>query len=204
MNKITNIKFLVILIAILFCDISCGKSNAKENQNVDTTEKKLNKIEASPLNKEKIASTSSTVAPNFILSDLEGKQVSLSDMKGKVIILNFWATWCGPCRQEIPAFNRLYEKYKGDGLEIVGVTIQSGSNKAIQSFSDKFKINYNLLTGINGGEPEQAFFEYGRVTGTGARAVPTTYIIDRDGYVVKSYKGARPESVFYKDIKPYL
>tara|TARA_B110000444_G_C18709238_1_gene532903 strand:- start:99 stop:713 length:615 start_codon:yes stop_codon:yes gene_type:complete len=204
MIKIIKIKNSVILIAILFCGISCDKSNVKENQSINKSPEISNKIQQKPPKKSKVVSTSSVVAPNFILSNLEGKEVTLYEMKGKVIILNFWATWCGPCRQEIPAFNRLYEKYKDDGLEIVGVTIQSGSNQAIQNFSDKFKINYNLLTGIKGGEPEETFFEYGRATGTGARAVPTTYIIDRDGYVVKSYKGARPENVFYEDIKPYL
>ena len=83
------------------------------------------------------------MAPDFTLANLDGDWVTLNELKGKVVLLNFWGTWCGPCRQEIPAFINLTEKYKKDGLEIVGITLTSGSPSNIRSFADKWGINYS-------------------------------------------------------------
>ena len=119
-------------------------------------------------------------------------------------MLTFWGTWCGPCRREIPDFIKLYDEYNADGLEIVGVAVQSGTPDNIKRFTDYYKINYPILTDIEGYESSKTFYDYGTVTGVGTRAVPTTFIIDRDGYIVKTYRGARPGSVFYRDLQPYL
>ena len=143
-------------------------------------------------------------APNFYLSDLDGNIYDLSAFSGQVIMLNFWGTWCGPCRKEIPDFIKLYDKYNSDGLEIVGVTLQSGSAENIRRFTTANGINYPILTDVENYEAQKAFIEYGKVTGVGSRGVPTTYIIDREGYIVKSYIGPRPGAVFYNDFKPYL
>lgn len=143
-------------------------------------------------------------APDFLLSDLEGNIFDLSAFSGQVIMLTFWGTWCGPCRREIPDFIKLYDEYNDDGLEIVGVAVQSGTPENIKRFSDYYKINYTILTDIDRYESYRAFNDYGRVTGVGTRAVPTTFLIDRDGYIVKTYRGARPGAVFYQDLQPYL
>ena len=143
-------------------------------------------------------------APDFLLSDLEGNIFDFSAFSGQVVMLTFWGTWCGPCRREIPDFIKLYDEYNDDGLEIIGVAIQSGKAENIKRFSDYYNINYPILTDIDGYESYKAFNDYGRVTGVGTRAVPTTFLIDRDGYIVKTYRGARPGKVFYNDLQPYL
>ena len=143
-------------------------------------------------------------APDFLLSDLEGNIFDFSAFSGQVVMLTFWGTWCGPCRREIPDFIKLYDEYNDDGLEIIGVAIQSGTSENIKRFSDYYNINYPILTDIDGNESAKAFYDYGRVTGVGTRAVPTTFLIDRDGYIVKTYRGARPGKVFYNDLQPYL
>ena len=143
-------------------------------------------------------------APDFLLSDLEGNIFDFSAFSGQVVMLTFWGTWCGPCRREIPDFIKLYDEYNDDGLEIIGVAVQSGTAENIKRFSDYYKINYTILTDIDSYESAKAFYDYGRVTGVGTRAVPTTFLIDRDGYIEKTYKGARPGKVFYNDLQPYL
>ena len=161
---------------------------SKKQKNKTNTPKSLDKIKA----------------PDFLLSDLEGNIFDLSAFSGQVIMLTFWGTWCGPCRREIPDFIRLYDEYNDDGLEIIGVAVQSGTPENIKRFSDYYKINYTILTDIERYESYRTFHDYGTVTGVGTRAVPTTFLIDRDGYIVKTYRGARPGSVFYRDLKPYL
>ena len=161
---------------------------SKKQKNKTNTPKSLDKIKA----------------PDFLLSDLEGNIFDLSAFSGQVIMLTFWGTWCGPCRREIPDFIRLYDEYNDEGLEIIGVAVQSGTSENIKRFSDYYKINYTILTDIDRYESYRTFHDYGTVTGVGTRAVPTTFLIDRDGYIVKTYRGARPGSVFYRDLKPYL
>ena len=143
-------------------------------------------------------------APGFTLADLEGNRVQLADYGGKVVLLNFWGTWCGPCRKEIPDFIELVDKYQESGLEIIGVTLTSGPPENIQRFSDRMGINYTLLTDIEARETDIVRWEYGKATGRPINGIPTTFIIDRDGYIVKKYIGPRPEHIFYKDLKPYL
>ena len=123
---------------------------------------------------------------------------------GNVAITSFWGTWCAPCRMEIPDLINLHEKYNGDGLEVVGVTISSGSMENISDFVERWKINYLVLTDIDNDETLMLTDEYSRVTGRPITGVPSTFIIDRDGYIVKSYIGPRSERVFYNDLKPYL
>ncbi|MDG1223365.1 MAG: TlpA disulfide reductase family protein [Candidatus Marinimicrobia bacterium] len=143
-------------------------------------------------------------APDFLLADLDGNVMSFSAYEGQVVLLTFWGTWCGPCRQEIPDFIKLYDEFNNEGLEIVGIAIQSGGAESIKKFSDYYKINYPVLTDIEGNESYKAFSDFGTISGVGTRAVPTTFLIDREGYIVKTYRGARPGHVFSKDFKPYL
>ena len=174
-----------------------SKNKIVNNRQSKKTKKKVNSSnKPSPAQKIK--------APDFLLSDLEGNIIDLSAYSGQVIMLTFWGTWCGPCRREIPDFIKLYDEYNADGLEIVGVAVQSGTSDNIKRFTEYYKINYPILTDIEGSESSKTFYDYGTVTGVGTRAVPTTFIIDRDGYIVKTYRGARPGSVFYRDLKPYL
>ncbi len=150
------------------------------------------------LEKNEIYSTSAFVstfsdfkpAPNFELPDVNGKRVRLSDFKGKVIILDFWATWCPPCRAEIPGFIELYNKYKDKGVEIIGISLDEGGVKDVLPFMKEFGVNYHILIGNY-----KVTQDYG-----GIRGIPTTFVIDKKGYIRAKYVGYRPKEVFKRDI----
>jgi len=133
-------------------------------------------------------------APDFALADLEGNTVWLSDFKGKVIILDFWATWCPPCLQEMPHFVELYEKYRDDGFQMIGIAISSGAAKNVKKFATEHGINYLMLMGNR-----QVTGKYGGIYG-----IPTTFLIDRQGRIVKKYIGYRSKEVFEEDLKSIL
>ena len=143
-------------------------------------------------------------APDFTLRTVQGELFKLSENRGKVIMLNFWGTWCGPCRREIPDFNKLHAKYQKDGLKIVGITITSGSAKNILDFMNDWDMEYTVLTDIDNNETQKVTSDYGRAIGKPITGIPTTLIIDKEGYIVKGYVGPRSEEVFYKDLQPLL
>jgi peroxiredoxin len=143
-------------------------------------------------------------APDFKLATVEGEEFYLSDYAGKVIMLNFWGTWCPPCRKEIPDLVNLQTKYNKEGLEIVGITLNSGSAKDIKKFADGKDMNYTLLTDLGNDETISVTNLYGQTIGQPISSIPTTLIIDRDGYIVKGYLGPRSEEVFYNDLKEFL
>ena len=120
----TNIYRLTFSLIILFL-LGCENSSAQRNSNTQTKSLK------SQPKKKNISSADATIAPDFTLSKLNGELVSLNQLNGKVVLLNFWGTWCGPCRQEIPDFIKLMEKHRDKGLEIVGITLTSGSAATI-------------------------------------------------------------------------
>ena len=119
-------------------------------------------------------------------------------------MLNFWGTWCPPCRKEIPDLVNLQTKYNKDGLEIVGITPNSGSAKDIKKFADGKDMNYTLLTDLGNDETISVTNLYGQTIGQPISSIPTTLIIDRDGFIVKGYLGPRSEEVFYNDLKEFL
>jgi thiol-disulfide isomerase/thioredoxin len=129
-------------------------------------------------------------APNFELPDVNGRKVRLSDFKGKVIILDFWATWCPPCRAEIPGFIELYKKYKDKGVEIIGISLDEGGVRDVLPFMKEFGINYTILIGNY-----KVTQDYG-----GIRGIPTTFVIDKKGNIRAKYVGYRPKEVFERDI----
>ena len=137
-------------------------------------------------------------APEFTLKNLEGETVSLADFEGKVVLLNFWATWCGPCRVEIPDFVELMNDKDTNQFSIVGITVQSGSADQIQQFASNMGMNYPVLHGENNVIMGLAK-EYGNV-----QSIPTTFLIDKDGTIQKSYVGPRSAEVFWEDISAHL
>lgn len=132
---------------------------------------------------------------DFTMPDLNGKDVSLSSFRGKVILLNFWATWCGPCKAEIPGFVELQDQYGKDGLIIVGYSVDDDAPKA-RAFADQFKMNYPVLLGLGREDVQDA---YGPIWG-----IPASFIISRDGRVCQKHLGIAPKAVFEKEIKALL
>ena len=133
-------------------------------------------------------------APSFTLQDLKGKTVSLSDFKGKVVVLDFWATWCPPCVKEIPHFIALYEQYKDQGFAIVGISVDREGISVVKSFARKYQVNYPIL--MTDGQVDKA---YG-----GIPSIPTTFVIDSAGNIRQKYVGYRDKAVFETDIKALL
>ncbi len=132
-------------------------------------------------------------APDFTLSQLSGPPLKLSDYRGKVVLLDFWATWCEPCRAEIPHFVDLQNKYGPQGLQIIGVSMDD-SPDPVPSFYKQFKMNYPVVMG-NAQTGEQ----YGGVLG-----LPIAFLIDRQGVIRKKHMGATEASVFEKEVTDLL
>lgn len=127
---------------------------------------------------------------DFALKNLEGKTVPLSSYKGKIVLLNFWATWCGPCKAEIPIFVELQEKYQKD-LVIVGFSVDDTADKA-KAFADEYQINYPILLGEGREDVQDA---YGPIWG-----IPASFLISKDGKVCRKHLGIAPKAVFEKEI----
>lgn len=134
------------------------------------------------------------IAPDFALKDATGKTVHLTDYRGKVILLDFWATWCGPCNIEIPWLEDFQRTYKNRGFEVVGVSMDDDGWKAILPFAAEKKINYRILLG-----DDKTGDQYG-----GVEALPTTFLIDRDGRIAKSFVGLSDKEEFQNAIEKLL
>jgi len=138
--------------------------------------------------------TQSTIAPDFSLESLDGKTMRLSDLRGKAVLLNFWATWCGPCKIEMPWFVDLQNQYGSQGLQIVGVAMDDGSKEDIAKFAKDLGVNYPILIG-----KESVGDQYG-----GVPALPESFVIARDGKIVDKIVGLRGKSEIEDAIKKAL
>ena len=125
-------------------------------------------------------------APDFKLKTLDGKEVSLSDYRGKVVLINFWATWCPPCREEMPLFKRVYERYKNKGFEILAVSTDT-SVDPVKKFVKEYKLDFPVLL-----DTDNISSLYG------IQGLPTSFLIDREGKIVKVRLGK------YKEIESDL
>jgi peroxiredoxin len=131
-------------------------------------------------------------APDFQVTDLNGKSISLADYKGKVLFLNFWATWCPPCRAEIPDFVEVYGQNKSKGFEIIGISLDTNGKDAVAAFVEKYKINYPIvLESRNTTQKIIADYEPGQY-------IPTTIVIDKQGRIRGKEVGAMDKQMLLK------
>ncbi|MEE8437576.1 MAG: TlpA disulfide reductase family protein [Candidatus Neomarinimicrobiota bacterium] len=195
-----TIKFSTLFILIMITS-GCTKSKSKAVENKISVSSIVNKMTSG----ESSSRTQKGIpAPNFKLRNVNGDLFTFNDLKGKVVLLNFWGTWCAPCRAEIPDFVKLNNKYHARGLEIVGITLQSGEPADILRFMEKWDMNYTILTDIENHETELVTRLFGETTGKVINVVPTTFLINREGLIVKEYLGPRSEEIFFRDLEPYL
>jgi peroxiredoxin len=134
---------------------------------------------------------------NFTLKDIDGKNVDLNTYKGNVVLLDFWATWCQPCKKEIPGFVDLYNKYKDRGFVVIGVSVdEAGSFSILKKFAKRFNMNYPVLVGHDREDIKKAFAP---ISG-----FPTTFVISRDGKICFRHTGFAPLEKFEETIKALL
>jgi peroxiredoxin len=146
------------------------------------------------------AKQSGQIAPAFTLDNAEGKKISLADFKGKVIILNFWATWCGPCKREIPDFIELQKEYGSKGLQIVGVSVDQDGWNVVKPFIAQNGLNYPVLL-----YTEDVYNAYQQLIPSGEQgAIPCTFIIGKDGAIRQHLVGSADRATFEEMIKPLL
>lgn len=138
-------------------------------------------------------SKAATYNNDFTLKDLNGKEVSLSDFAGNIVVLNFWATWCPPCKAEIPDFVEVYNAYKDKGVSFLGVSLDEDFNALVNFVSD-YKINYTILHDSN-----SAVSNYWAI-----EAIPTTYFLDEEGNVLDSVVGQMPKENLISTIEDLL
>ncbi|MEX1137751.1 MAG: TlpA disulfide reductase family protein [Bacteroidota bacterium] len=133
-------------------------------------------------------------APEFTLKNARGETVTLSSFKGKVVVVNFWATWCGPCRAEIPGFLDVYDQYRSKGLEILGISLDSDGWGSINQFVKKYEITYPVVLG-----DQETVRNYG-----GIEAIPTTFIVDKAGNIAVRHVGYMSTSDLLRRVKELL
>jgi peroxiredoxin len=133
-------------------------------------------------------------APDFALKDADGKVVHMADYKGKVVLLDFWATWCGPCKIEIPWFMEMQRKNKDRGFEVLGVAMDDEGWEAVKPFVTDLKVNYRIVIGNDA---------VAQVYG-GVDALPTTFLIDRDGKIAAVHVGLTSKKDFEDGVEELL
>lgn len=135
------------------------------------------------------------MAPSFELPDANGKMATLAEYKGKVVVLNFWATWCGPCRVEMPWFAEFENKYKDRGFAMLGVSLDEEGWDVVKPYLEEHKdVDYRILLG-----DEQMATLYG-----GIESLPTTYVIDQEGRIASVHMGLVSKSTYVKEIEALL
>jgi cytochrome c biogenesis protein CcmG/thiol:disulfide interchange protein DsbE len=140
------------------------------------------------------AATAKKPAANFSLKDANGAKVALADYKGKVVLLNFWATWCGPCKVEIPWFIEFNKTYKDRGFIVVGVSLDDDGWKSVKPYLAEKKIDYTVVVG-----DDAVSKAYG-----GVNSLPTTFMIDRDGRIAFVHMGLVGKDTYEKEIRSLL
>jgi thiol-disulfide isomerase/thioredoxin len=133
------------------------------------------------------------MAPPFAVDTLDGQHISLDDLTGKVVLIDFWATWCGPCRAEIPDLVGLQNKYK-DRLQILGLVVDDDDQDAIKDFVEKFDINYPVAIATN-----DIRMQYG-----GIAALPTSFVLDAEGRIVQKHEGLRDPVLYETEVRALL
>lgn len=204
------------MISVMSVFSSCNKESVDKQSSAKTNEKKealnqeknnsgkdvatTNSLNSNLFKLDKVEkSAGSKSAPNFFWTE-KGSQVSLKDLKGKVILVNLWATWCGPCVREMPDLSKISEELKEKNFRMLGVNVfQQANSKKVEDFLKSNPVSYTIIDGSQ--EIVDAFSE---ADGKPIEAVPTTFIIDKSGKIAETIIGGRDKETFLKLINKYL
>ncbi len=132
--------------------------------------------------------------PEFSLKDINGNIVHSKDLKGKIILIDFWTTWCMPCRMEIPHLIKLQEKYAKKGFTVLGINLENKKREVIKAFAQKNKINYPILMG-----DQKTAGKFGSI-----QSIPTAFLIDKEGNINSKFVGYKKQQVFERAIERLL
>jgi cytochrome c biogenesis protein CcmG/thiol:disulfide interchange protein DsbE len=179
-----NLLLLVTIIAALLI-FGCNKNASELNK-----EQKNDSVNSS-VNRE--ADNSKNKAPEFTLNSPTGKKVSLSDYKGKVVIVDFWATWCPPCRKGIPDLVELQNEF-GNKIAVIGISVDTDTKDQVAAFAKDYNINYTVLFAT-----QDVVQNYGNI-----EAIPTSFVIDKNGIIVNQFVGLTPKETYVNEIKKLL
>lgn len=210
-----NLKILSVLILGLMFLSSCNKEAVDQKSSEKLNEKKeaisdQKTTENTPVSNsnatldlhkiEKVdKSSGKKVAPNFTWTK-DGKEMSLKDMKGKVVLVNLWATWCKPCIKEMPDLSAISEEMEGKDFEMIGVNVfQQNGSKKVEDFLATNPVSYTILDGN-----QEVVDALGEADGSPVEAVPTTFLIDKNGKIVETIIGGRSKETFLTSINKYL
>ncbi|HEX3093637.1 MAG TPA: TlpA disulfide reductase family protein [Candidatus Angelobacter sp.] len=189
MNR--NVVVVLCVVVVITGLLLVGKRASKPRASVDPTKQNV----SGSLTPSGTDPAIGSLAPEFSLKSVpDGKTVTLSSLRGKAVVVNFWATWCGPCKIEMPWLVDLQKKYGDQGLQIVGITKEDYDEATIARFTKKMGVNYTILVGN-----QQVLDLYGGVGG-----LPTSFFVDRSGKVVHEIIGLDSESKFEDAIKQAL
>ncbi|MHB9128399.1 MAG: TlpA family protein disulfide reductase [Candidatus Humimicrobiaceae bacterium] len=168
---------------------------ATENTNITNGETATSVNESTTNETDQTGNTKATNYNNdFTLEDLNGKEVSLSDFAGSIVVLNFWATWCPPCKAEIPDFIEVFNSYKDKGVNFLGVSLDEDFNELV-NFVSEYKINYTIVRDTSSVNVANDW---------GIKAIPTTFFLDEEGNVLDSVVGQMPKDNLISKIEAFL
>jgi thiol-disulfide isomerase/thioredoxin len=178
--------FVVITLTVLLTLLGCSKNAANSKSDSNNQPQKTED--------QTVDTQGNTKAPNFTLESAKGKKVSLSDYAGKIVIVDFWATWCPPCRKGIPDLISLQKKYRNK-IAVIGISLDGDNTKAdVVPFIKEHGINYTILYAT-----QKVVADYGNI-----EAIPTSFIIDKKGNIVAQRVGLTPKEYYEKEIKSLL
>jgi cytochrome c biogenesis protein CcmG/thiol:disulfide interchange protein DsbE len=190
MPKLSATAALFVTFALVGCSEVRDYGSTGSNKDTSKTGPSKSRQSASS---GKVGAKVGDIAFDFSLPDENGDQVALSDFRGKVVVLDFWATWCPPCRKEIPGFVQLQKKYPDD-VAVVGVSLDQEGWKKVSPFMEQNDINYTIVLG-----DESVTRKYGGING-----IPTTFVIDGEGVIRDVHVGYAEPAVFEKAVKAAL
>jgi cytochrome c biogenesis protein CcmG, thiol:disulfide interchange protein DsbE len=180
------LRTLPLVTLLLAVSAGCGSATETKTTTAVKAEKSVKTVTSKPA----VDTSQLQVAPTWALVDLAGKPVTSEALKGKVVIVDFWATWCGPCRAAIPHLIELQKTYKDKGFEVVGVSLDQQGPAVVQSFVDKNSIPYTIAMGN-----QKVVSDFG-----GVRGIPTAFIISQDGKIYRKIVGLVPREQYEKDV----